>query len=108
MRARYTAYALGETAFLLRSWHRSTRPPGLVLDPTQWLGLTVHTTERGAPDDTEGWVAFTARYRDAAGEGSLDENSRFVREGGRWFYVGEDVTPTTTRTSGSTASRTRP
>ncbi len=108
MRARYTAYALGETAFLMSSWHRDTRPAGLVLDPTRWLGLTVHATVRGTPDDTEGWVEFTARYRDAAGDGALDENSRFVREGGRWFYVGEAVTPTTTRTSGSRGWRTRP
>ena len=33
-------------------------------------------------------VAFVARSRDATGRASrLVEHSRFVREGGRWYYV---------------------
>src|SRR5690554_275105 len=39
MRARYSAYAVGDTVHLLRSWHPDTRPSVLDLDPTQeWIG----------------------------------------------------------------------
>jgi uncharacterized protein YchJ len=33
MRSRYSAFAVGDTAYLLRTWHPSARPPTLSLDP---------------------------------------------------------------------------
>ncbi|UFS55679.1 hypothetical protein LN050_07575 [Comamonadaceae bacterium M7527] len=85
MRSRYTAYTLGDMAYVANTWHASTRPADLTPDPfTQWLGLEVkgHHTEG---DHAE--VSFVARYR-VAGKGQrMTERSRFVREGGRWWYV---------------------
>ena len=50
MRSRYTAFAVGDAAYLVRTWHPRTRPDELDLDPaTQWAGLTVLRTERGRP-----------------------------------------------------------
>jgi SEC-C motif-containing protein len=87
MRSRFSAFALGDAAFLLRSWHPSSRPSALELDPgLRWYRLDVERTERGGPFDREGVVAFTAYYKGAE-RGSLHEVSRFVREGGDWFYV---------------------
>lgn len=87
MRSRYTAFALGDRAYLLRSWHSTTRPRSLVLDPGQeWVGLTV-LSARGGLLDAEGTVAFRARWRHGAETGVLAETSRFVREDGRWVYL---------------------
>ncbi len=89
MRSRYSAYALGDLDHLIRSWHPRTRPRDLRLDPdVAWLGLVVHETSAGGPTDASGTVRFTARYRDATGNHSLDENSGFARRAGRWVYEG--------------------
>jgi SEC-C motif-containing protein len=94
MRSRYSAFAMGDAAWLLASWHPSTRPAELSLDDdTVWRFLDVLATRRGGPFDDDGEVEFVARWRSAStGErGRLHEVSRFVREGGVWFYVGGDV-----------------
>ncbi len=88
MRSRYSAFSLGDAAYLLRSWHPSTRPAALDLDDdVRWLRLDVLDVERGGPFDTDGVVEFEAVHRDASGRGVLHERSRFVREAGRWFYL---------------------
>ncbi len=88
MRSRYAAFALDDPAWLLRSWHPSTRPRQLVLDPRQvWTGLTV-LASRGGLFDLDGEVSFQARYRLDGVAGSVEERSRFVREQQAWRYVG--------------------
>ncbi|QNN63967.1 zinc chelation protein SecC [Leucobacter denitrificans] len=88
MRSRYSAFALGLRDYLLETWHASTRPEELELDPEiRWLRLIVESTEQGGPFDTEGTVTFTAIGRGEDGRFEQHERSRFVREGGRWFYV---------------------
>lgn len=88
MRSRYTAYVLGREAFLLASWHASTRPATLDLDASpapKWLGLDVK--RRQMQDDDHAIVEFVARYRVGGRAHRLHEVSRFVREDGRWYYV---------------------
>ncbi|MEV0428616.1 YchJ family metal-binding protein [Micromonospora sp. NPDC050495] len=88
MRSRYSAFAVGDADYLLRSWHSRTRPARLRLDPgTRWTGLEILETDRGGLFDTAGTVAFRAHYREAGRPGSLTEHSRFVREDGRWVYL---------------------
>ncbi|WP_019877149.1 YchJ family protein [Sporichthya polymorpha] len=83
MRSRYSAFVLRDADYLLASWHPSTRPRKLNLDPDiRWLGLEV-TSASGGVFDTTGLVEFRATH-DA---GVQTERSRFVREGGRWYYV---------------------
>ncbi len=92
MRSRYTAFAVGAPAYLLATWHPSTRPATLTLDPaTRWVGLTVETVEAGDLFDDTGTVAFRARFERRGQTGEQAETSRFVREGGRWCYVGPVV-----------------
>jgi SEC-C motif-containing protein len=93
MRSRYTAFVLNRPAYLLATWHASTRPAELVLDPAaQWLGLTVRHHK---PAGERAEVEFVARSRSAGAGGGqaqrLHERSRFVREGGRWFYLNGDL-----------------
>ncbi|MEU5724094.1 YchJ family protein [Micromonospora sp. NPDC047738] len=88
MRSRYSAFAVGDADYLLRSWHSSTRPARLRLAPGQrWTRLEILGTDRGGLFDTTGTVRFRAHYREAGRPGSLDEQSRFVREDGRWVYL---------------------
>ncbi|MFO7689472.1 MAG: YchJ family metal-binding protein [Cryobacterium sp.] len=90
MRARYSAFAMGETAYLLRTWHPSTRPATLELDhEQQWVRLDVERLVRGGPLDTVGVVEFTAYFRHHGKRHQQHEASRFVREHRIWFYVDE-------------------
>lgn len=92
MRSRYTAFAVGDAEYLLRSWHSATRPPELTLDPgLRWLFLEIHRTERGGPFDDAGVVEFSAHHRDAGRRATLRETSRFRREDGAWRYVDGDL-----------------
>ncbi|HEV7173757.1 YchJ family protein [Pedococcus sp.] len=88
MRSRYAAYVVGDTSYLLRTWHPRTRPAEL--DPGRfvgWLDLTVLATADGRYDDRFGEVEFRATH----GDGVLHERSRFVRRAGRWVYVDGDL-----------------
>ncbi len=88
MRSRYSAFVLGDTAYLLATWHASTRPETLDLDEgarPKWLGLEVRRYEPTGPDTAI--VEFVARYRVAGRAQRLHETSRFVREDGRWYYL---------------------
>lgn len=90
MRSRYTAYVMHHAAYLLNSWHPSTRPQHLELEqdpPTNWLGLKIISTESGNAGDTEGWVEFVARYKIHGKAHRLHEKSRFIHEEGRWYYL---------------------
>jgi len=93
MRSRYSAFAVGDEPYLLRSWHPSTRPGGLGLDPAQrWLRLEILDTEGGSAFHTEGVVEFRAYFRDHGHEDVLHERSRFVRDQGAWVYLdGEGI-----------------
>ena len=92
MRSRYAAFAVGDVDHLRRTWHEVSRPADLELDPAvRWTRLDVLDVRGGGPFDTEGTVEFRAHHRSDAGRGSQHEVSRFVREGGRWLYVGPVV-----------------
>lgn len=82
MRSRYSAFAVGDSDHLFRTWHPRTRPAEVSLDSDMiWTGLRV--VEVG-PDTVE----FVARYQGPSGPGELQEISRFERRAGRWFYLG--------------------
>ena len=88
MRSRYSAFAVGDADYLLRTWHRSGRPATLTLDPeTEWKRLAVLETEGGGMFDQTGTVTFRAVYVRDGQRGVLAETSRFVREDGRWVYL---------------------
>lgn len=77
MRSRFSAFAVGDAAYLLATWHPSTRPASLELDADVQVvhRLSILRTERGGPLERDGVVGFEA--------------SASVREGGRCLYVGE-------------------
>ena len=92
MRSRYSAFAVGDAAYLLATWHPSTRPRRLTLDPGRcWTGLEVLGRTGGGLLDTTGTVHFRASSRGPHGSAVQEEDSRFAREDGAWCYVTGDV-----------------
>ncbi|UGQ10377.1 hypothetical protein LO772_26460 [Yinghuangia sp. ASG 101] len=88
MRSRYAAFATGDAAYLLATWHPDTRPARLDLDPrTRWTGLDVLSTTDGGVFHQDGTVAFRAHYREGGRDGVLAEHSTFTRVDGLWVYV---------------------
>lgn len=87
MRSRYTAYVLGDAAYLRATWDPATCPADVMPDPaTRWLGLEVRGHRTVGADQAE--VEFVARYRMQGRGGRLHERSRFRRDAhGRWLYV---------------------
>ena len=90
MRSRFAAFRDADAEWLLASWHPSTRPASLDLtDNPAWRGLQIIDTVAGGPGDDTGIVEFRATYLvPGGGVGTQQERSRFVREGGRWYYLG--------------------
>jgi SEC-C motif-containing protein len=93
MRSRYSAFVLGLQDYLLDTWHPGTRPAALAPDPQGlvWLGLQVR--RHRVVDGEHAEVEFVARNKLAGRATRLHELSRFVREGGRWYYVDGDPSP---------------
>ncbi|WP_077041679.1 YchJ family protein [Rhodococcus sp. MTM3W5.2] len=88
MRSRYSAFAVGDADYLLRTWHPSTRPARLTLDPDQrWTRLDILGHTGGGLLENEGTVEFEAHFVHSGQRDSLREHSRFVREDGRWLYL---------------------
>lgn len=87
MRSRYTAFVREDEHYLLATWHADTRPLQVTFEPgVRWLGLQVRYACMTGADSAE--VEFVARSRSANGRATrLHERSRFVRQGGRWYYV---------------------
>jgi SEC-C motif-containing protein len=88
MRARYSAFAVGDAGYLRATWHPATRPSALELDEdVRWTGLDVLATTGGSLLAAEGTVEFRASYVRDGRAGAQHENSRFVRDGGLWRYL---------------------
>lgn len=94
MRSRYTAYTLHDEAYLLKTWHISTRPLTLELDkdmPSDWRGLEIVRKSEGGEKDEKGVVEFIARF-DANGKaGQVHEISKFIKEDGVWYFLDDDA-----------------
>ncbi|MCP9815916.1 hypothetical protein KBY76_04435 [Synechococcus sp. GreenBA-s] len=97
MRSRYSAYALGEVEYLLRT-HPSPEPLArrrrelaASLGPVRWQRLRLLATTAGGPADRTGTVSFEAHYAVGGQAGVLRERSLFGREGdrpdGQWLYL---------------------
>jgi SEC-C motif-containing protein len=84
MRSRYSAFVVGDAAYLLATWHPTTRPRTL---ETGGGRLRLEVIEaHGGLLDAEGSVHFRAHRTD----GTAEERSRFVRDAGRWSYLGPE------------------
>jgi SEC-C motif-containing protein len=93
MRARYTAYAIGQIDFLEESIHPDHRD-GVDRDSTKawsenadWKGLDIIATEAGGPNDQKGTVEFRARFSIKGVAQEHHERATFERKDQRWYFV---------------------
>ena len=107
MRSRYTAFTLGHIDYLLATQHPSTQAAGeraslqTSVNNTQWVNLTVISTQKGKAKDKIGIVEFTAAYRShsllVASAGNqvrqMHERSHFIKEKGQWLYTEGEKLP---------------
>jgi len=93
MRSRYSAFAVANVDYILRTYAPETRPNSDRAEIKQWaasvmwLGLQVLSTQKGKSDDKEGRVKFKALYSEAGKIHEMIEDSFFRFEKGEWFYV---------------------
>jgi SEC-C motif-containing protein len=88
MRSRYSAFVVLDAGYLLRTWAAGTRPASLSFDDDLvWTGLDILGSTDGTAFHSEGTVEFRAHFLADGEPGDQYENSRFVREDGRWVYV---------------------
>ena len=93
MRSRYSAFAVADVDYIMRTYAPETRPNSERVEIKQWaasvmwLGLQVISTKKGKPGDKEGRVKFKALYSEAGKIHEMLEDSYFRFEQGQWFYV---------------------
>jgi len=94
MRSRYSAYAIGNADYLMKTLHSSVRDQQNYSDIKQWsvenswTKLEIVSAEFGEVSDVKGIVEFKAFYTNKAGSEQMHhERSSFVKEAGKWFYV---------------------
>jgi SEC-C motif-containing protein len=120
MRSRYSAYVQGNIDYLIATLHPKSRQKDdkrilcLSIQSSHWVGLKILKTQKGQATDSKGMVEFVALYRPTqphqaqpmssaqvssqglpmiAAVEQLHERSRFVRQGGQWFYVDGEILP---------------
>jgi SEC-C motif-containing protein len=92
MRARYSAFAVGNMDFIssthdprtmesydeeqTRDWARES----------EWLGLEICHTQYGLESDDTGIVEFIAKYRQQGQEHRHHEEGRFRKQSGKWYF----------------------
>jgi SEC-C motif-containing protein len=93
MRARYTAYTLGEIDFILGT-HAPSAAEEADREGTEqwskratWLGLEVVSTEGGKAKDDQGTVEFIAHYEMDGRKVAHHERSQFRKTDGKWRYL---------------------
>ena len=91
MRSRFTAFAVGNSQYLLDTWDPETRPSELGLDVgIDFYRLDILETTGGGPFDSTGTVKFQAFYTGLA-SGVQEEDSTFRKVNGAWVYSTGDV-----------------
>lgn len=94
MRSRYCAYALGLVDYIMDTTHPENEAYSADREQwkkelmvfsklTQFCGLTI---SEFVPGEERATVTFTAFLKQGAEDGTLSEQSTFVKEQGRWLY----------------------
>ncbi|MEV5277234.1 YchJ family metal-binding protein [Streptomyces sp. NPDC052811] len=88
MRSRFSAFAVQDGPYLLRTWHPDTRPERIDFDPgMRWTRLEILDTTDGGAFHSTATVTFRAHYTHGGEAGSLHEQSRFSRVDDAWVYL---------------------
>jgi SEC-C motif-containing protein len=92
MRARYTAYALGEIDYVVKTHDPATahqvdrKSTELWSKQSKWLGFELVSVERGGAFDEDGNIEFVARYKIRGVTVGHRERAHFRKRSGRWVF----------------------
>ncbi|KYN89385.1 hypothetical protein ATY35_11525 [Vibrio cidicii] len=91
MRSRYTAHVLGLVNYVVSTYHpdcqaEQQREAIAASVNSDWCKLEVISTAAGS-NGNEGFVEFKAYFKEDGEQYCLSERSRFVKEGGLWYYI---------------------
>jgi len=89
MRARFSAHATGDFAFLHRTYRPTAKLPYAPEESsptTEWTRLVVHSHSLGRTPDLA-YVEFSAYGLEQGVEHVLHEKAEFIREDGAWTYT---------------------
>ncbi len=87
MRSRYSAFVLNLSQYLLYTWHKSTCPNTIDFEPNiKWLGLEIKKYSAFEGKITAN-VEFIARSKISGKAHRLHEDSTFIYENERWYYL---------------------
>jgi SEC-C motif-containing protein len=93
LRARYTAFSLGEVDYILSTHHSRTRHEVKREEieewskSSEWLGLKIVQSEAGKETDSQGTLLFCALYRSENKDHEHWEQSYFEKEDGQWRFL---------------------
>ena len=94
MRSRYTAFTLGMGQYLNDSHHKTSRNEAEKESIEKWaksvkfIKLEILNSTLGNKDDINGTVEFKAHFKQGVFKRVIHENSSFIKEYGRWYYLG--------------------
>ncbi len=93
LRSRYTAFALGEVDYVLKTHHSRTIHEVKREEiedwskNSEWLGLNIVQFEGGTEKDDKGTILFRAQYTTGGKTHDHWEQSYFEKEGGEWRFL---------------------
>ncbi|MFI5503749.1 YchJ family protein [Corynebacterium kutscheri] len=92
MRSRYSAFALANRDYLIKTWYPDTRPLDIQFaEDISWVKLEILHITGGTEFDSYGEIEFDATYIIGI-DPTIHihhERSVFRRQNGRWFYDDE-------------------
>jgi SEC-C motif-containing protein len=97
MRSRYTAYVKGDIDYIKKTTHNTALSD---FDEggarawsrnSDWLGLSIISSEKGQEKDQDAVVEFVASYMQNGKEEHHHETATFKREGEKWFFLDGEI-----------------
>jgi SEC-C motif domain protein len=92
MRSRYSAYAVGEIEYLLKTIpllerkHFDLKAAKQWSSESEWTGLEILSTKESS-DGTKATIEFKARFKVQEEEHEHAERAYFQKTQGRWFFL---------------------
>ena len=107
MRSRYTAYTMANIDYIKATMRGKALIGFQTMDATRWAKrvhwIKLQVFHSHIEHEHTGYVEFEAHFVDDSRLQSIHENSEFIREEGRWYYV--DGTPLAPSQAEETISR---
>lgn len=87
MRSRYSAFVRADGDYLMQTHHKSTRPIKEKQAIVNWA-KSVLWQRLEILESTEDTVKFNAFFSEHGEADCIHENSKFVKENNKWYYLG--------------------